>query len=141
MKPKILFINSVCGFGSTGRIVADLSRIEGFDTLVCFGRKENSANVNSYKFSNLLDNSIAALQTIVFDNNIDVCRNATKRLIDKIKEFNPDIIHMHNLHGYYVDVELLFNFLSEYNKPVVWTLHDSWSFTGYCADIDRKSVV
>lgn len=135
-KSRILFINSVCGFGSTGRIVADLSKIEGYETLVCYGRKKDYANVNSYKFANFFDNALGTIRTILFDNNLSICTLATKRLIKKIKKFNPDIIHLHNLHGYYVNVEMLFKFLKEYNKPVVWTLHDCWPLTGYCAAID-----
>lgn len=131
-KPRILFINSVCGFGSTGRIVSELSKIEDYDTLVCYGRKKDYANVNSYKFANFFDNAFGAIRTILFDNNLNICTLATKRLIRKIKEFNPDIIHLHNLHGYYVNVEMLFKFLKEYNRPVVWTLHDCWPITGYC---------
>ena len=42
------------------------------------------------------------------------------------------IIHLHNLHGYYINVEILFEFLKQYGKPVVWTLHDCWAFTGHC---------
>lgn len=136
MKPKILSINSVCGFGSTGRIVADLSKLDNFETLVCFGRKKDYANVNSYRFANFFDNAIGALGTILFDNNLNICSNATKRLIKKIKEFNPDIIHIHNIHGYYLNVEEFVRFLKEYGKPVVWTLHDCWLFTGYCPFFD-----
>ena len=136
MKPRILSINSVCGFGSTGRIIAELSKLEDFETLICFGRKKDYANVNSYKFANFFENAFGALGTILFDNNLNICKLATKRLIKKIKEFNPDIIHIHNLHGYYVNIEMLMNFLKEYNKPVVWTLHDCWPTTGYCPTAD-----
>lgn len=131
---KVLYINSVCGFGSTGRIVADLSKSKNHDSLVCFGRKKDFANVNSYQFASFFDNAIGAIRTILFDNNLNICTNATKRLIKKIKEYNPDIIHLHNIHGYYVNVEMLLSFLKEYGKPVVWTLHDCWAFTGYCSD-------
>lgn len=134
MKPRVLFINSVCGFGSTGKIVAELSKSKEYDSLVCFGRKKDFANVNSYQFANFFDNAFGALGTILFDNNLNICTQATKRLIKKIKEFNPDIIHLHNIHGYYVNVEMLLKFLKEYGKPVVWTLHDCWAFTGYCSD-------
>ena len=60
----------------------------------------------------------------------------TGRLIEKIKEYNPDIIHLHNIHGFYLDVEELFRYLKGSGKPVVWTLHDCWSFTGHCAHFD-----
>lgn len=131
---KVLYINSVCGFGSTGRIVADLTKTDDYESLVCFGRKKDFANVNSFQFANFFDNAFGAIRTILFDNNLNICTNATKRLIKKIKEYNPDIIHLHNIHGYYVNVEMLLSFLKEYGKPVVWTLHDCWPFTGYCSD-------
>ena len=134
---KILYINSVYGFGSTGKIVATLASNPNYDSLVCYGRNKNNVDTeNSYRFANFLDNSVAALSTIIFDNNLNLCTKATKKLINKIKEDGPDIIHLHNLHGYYLNVELLFNFLKEYKKPVVWTLHDCWPFTGYCMYFD-----
>lgn len=136
MNKKILFINSVCGFGSTGNIVVDLSNLKEYDSLICFGRKKDYCGTRSYKFANIIDNVCGAIRTILFDNNLNICSVATKRLINKIKEFNPDIIHLHNLHGYYVNVEMLFKFLKEYKKPVVWTLHDCWSMTGYCPHFD-----
>src|SRR5690606_37595342 len=52
------------------------------------------------------------------------------------KKLNPDIIHLHNIHGYYINVELLFSYLKEVNKPVVWILHDCWPFTGHCSYFD-----
>lgn len=131
---KVLYINSVCGFGSTGRIVADLTKTDDYESLVCFGRKKDFADVNSFQFANFFDNALGAIRTILFDNNLNICTSATKRLIKKIKEYNPDIIHLHNIHGYYVNVEMLINFLKEYGRPVVWTFHDCWPFTGYCSD-------
>lgn len=133
---KILYINTVSGYSSTGNLVAELSNIEGFESLVCYGRKHDYANVNSYRFANIIDNIFGVLGTILFDNNLNICSIATKRLINKIKEYNPDIINIHNLHGYYVNVEMLFNFLKEYNRPVVMTLHDAWTMTGYCPHFD-----
>lgn len=136
MKKRILFINTVCGFGSTGKLVCELANSDEYESLVCYGRHSYDGAINSYKFSNFFDNTFGAIRTILFDNNLNICSLATKRLIKKIKEFNPDIIHLHNLHGYYINVEMLFNFLKEYNKPVIWTLHDCWSFTGYCPHFD-----
>lgn len=50
-----------------------------------------------------------------------------------MKEYDPDVIHLHNLHGYYINIEILFDALKQMEKPVVWTLHDCWAFTGHCA--------
>lgn len=60
----------------------------------------------------------------------------TLRLVDIIREVNPDIIHLHNLHGHYLHVGVLFDFLKTFPGQVVWTLHDCWSFTGHCAYFD-----
>lgn len=136
MKPKVLYINSVCGFGSTGRLASDLSKMEDFESLVCYGRKKDLAGVNSYRFANFFDNAFGALGTIIFDNNLDICKIATKRLIKKIKEFKPDIINIQNIHGYYLNIKMLYEFLKEYDKPVVWALHDCFSMTGYCPHFD-----
>lgn len=133
---KILFINTVSGFSSTGNLVGELTKINGYESLVCYGRKKDYLKVNSYRFANFFDNAFGALGTILFDNNLDICRIATNRLIKKIKKYNPDIINIHNLHGYYVNIGMLFEFLKEFGKPVVLTLHDAWTMTGYCPHFD-----
>lgn len=69
----------------------------------------------------------------LFGNHGCYSRRATKRLIKKIKAFSPDIIHLHNIHGWYLHIPTLFAYLKESQVPVVWTLHDCWSFTGGCA--------
>ena len=84
---KVLYINSVCGFGSTGRIVADLTKTDDYESLVCFGRKKDFANVNSFQFANFFDNAFGAIRTILFDNNLNICTNATRRLIKIVFSF------------------------------------------------------
>lgn len=61
---------------------------------------------------------------------------ATYELIRKIKKINPDIIHLHDIVGWYVNIGILFKFLKKYNKPIVWTFHDCWAFTGRCVYFD-----
>jgi glycosyltransferase involved in cell wall biosynthesis len=57
---------------------------------------------------------------------------ATRRFLRKVKAIKPDIVHLHNIHGYYINYEILFNYLRKANIPVVWSLHDCWSMTGHC---------
>ena len=57
--------------------------------------------------------------------------------IRKIKKIDPDIIHLHNIHGYYINVRVLFDYLRYSDKPLVWTLHDCWPFTGHCSYFDE----
>ena len=61
---------------------------------------------------------------------------ATYELIHKIKKIKPDIIHLHDIVGWYVNIGILFRFLKKYDRPVVWTFHDCWAFTGRCVHFD-----
>jgi len=138
---KILQINSVCGVGSTGRIAADLYKMaagKGYHCKVAFGRGRavGVPDKDAIRIGNDVDVKIHALMTRITDKTGFYSKGATKRLIRKIKSFDPDVIHLHNLHGYYVNIELLFEYLSKANKRVVWTLHDCWAFTGHCAYFD-----
>ena len=133
---KIFQINSTCGFGSTGRIAVDiLKELEknGGEGIIAYGRNSAPENVNSYRIGSDLDVKIHGVLSRITDRQGFYGTSATKKLIEKIKDYNPDIIHLHNIHGYYLNVAVLFDFLKEYNKPIVWTLHDCWAFTGHCA--------
>ncbi|HPW53282.1 MAG TPA: glycosyltransferase [Erysipelotrichaceae bacterium] len=136
---KVYEINVVCGKGSTGRIVTDIydSVLEaGGRCRIAYGRYDTSSYFNALKITDNFDVYLHALMTRITDRHGLFSHQATKRLIADIKQFDPDIIHLHNIHGYYVNYRLLFEFLKEYAKPVVWTLHDCWSFTGHCAHFD-----
>lgn len=133
---KVLFINTVYGKGSTGRIIKDLGETltnNGHEFCVAFGRGEDTVGVNSYRIGAKKDYTLHALFSRVTDRAGFYSASATKELVKFIKEFNPDIIHLHNLHGYYVNVKILFEYLkNEFKGKVIWTLHDCWAFTGHC---------
>jgi len=133
---KILFINSVCDFGSTGKLVRYLSETNKYDTLICYGRKKARLNENTYKTSNGLEVIAAMANTFIFGNCINNCYFSTKKLIKKIEEYKPDLVHIHNIHGYYLNITMLMKYLSEKKIPIVYTFHDCWPFTGYCAYFD-----
>lgn len=136
---KVLQINTVCGIGSTGRIATDIHKMlidEGHESYIAYGRYLPKNCNNAIKIGSKVDNYTHALKTRIFDKHGFGSVQATHRFIGKVKEIDPDIIHLHNIHGYYINIEVLFNYLKEANKPVVWTLHDCWSFTGHCAYFD-----
>lgn len=133
---KILQINSTCGFGSTGRIAVDILNTvvkNGGEGLICYGRGEASGGVPSYKIGSEATVKIHGALSRITDRQGFYSTGATKELVRKIKEYDPDIIHLHNIHGYYLDIRVLFDYLKKCGKPIVWTLHDCWSFTGHCA--------
>ena len=138
---KVLMINSVCGIKSTGRIATDLADMlteQGHTVKIAYGRESVPEKYTKYavRIGSDWDVRLHGVMARVFDNAGFGCRKATLKFIEFIKEFAPDIIHLHNLHGYYINVAILFEFLKEYNKPIVWTLHDCWAFTGHCAHFD-----
>ena len=131
-------INAVCGSGSTGRIVTDLCDVlksKGDSVKVAYGvgtatRIEASDAIKiSSKFGYYTHNALSRLtDSAGFYSHV-----ATRRLISAIEEFKPDVIHLHNLHGYYVNLRILFQYLASKEIPVIWTLHDCWAMTGHCA--------
>ncbi len=135
---KVLMINSVCGIKSTGRICTDLAEIleqNGHECKIAYGRDTVPEKYRKYaiKIGTDLDLKLHGIQTRLFDRHGLGSKRATKKLVAKIKQYDPDIIHLHNLHGYYLNLPVLFEYLRESKKPVVWTLHDCWTFTGHCA--------
>jgi len=137
--PKLLQINVVANQGSTGKIAEQIGRLaisKGWDAFMAYGRGTPSSEQELIRIGTDFGIKLHALQTRVFDNHGLASNVATKQLIKRIESIQPDIIHLHNIHGYYLNYSILFEFLSRYNKPIVWTLHDCWAFTGHCAFFD-----
>lgn len=133
---KVIQINSVCGVGSTGRIALDIhnSLIEqGHESSIAYGREPARGCDEAIRIGSDLDVYIHGFYTRVFDKHGLASKKATEKLIRTIEEIQPDIVHLHNIHGYYLNYEIFFKFLKVSGLPVVWTLHDCWPFTGHCA--------
>lgn len=133
---KVLQLNSVYKFGSTGRIASDLKTVieqNHGECAIIYGRGDIVAEKNVWKIGSELDFRFHALFARLTDQAGFHSKKYTKKIIEQIQSYNPDIIHLHNIHGYYVNVGMLFDFLKEYKQAVVWTLHDTWSFTGHCS--------
>lgn len=136
---KVLQINSVCGVGSTGRIATDLYKVleeQGHECVIAYGRGTAPEGVKTIKIGSNFDNYMHVAKTRIFDKHGFGSIKVTKEFIKKVNEYNPDVIHLHNIHGYYINIEILFEYLKRANKKVVWTLHDCWAFTGHCAYFD-----
>ena len=138
--PKLLIINITCNQGSTGKIseqIGVLMKEQGWDVYYAHGaRRVNSSKLKTILVGSKMSEYIHALKGRLFDAEGYGSTKATRSLIYEIKKISPDIVHVHNVHGYYLNFTLLFNCLKEMHIPVVWTLHDCWSFTGRCAYFD-----
>lgn len=136
---KILFINEVCGVTSTGRIVCELAdklSAQGHECKVAYGRLERvPENWKKYavRIGSEWDVKLHALQTRTVDQCGFGSTRATKRFLEWAEQFEPDLVWLHNLHGYYINIEQLFLWIKRRPQmQVKWTLHDCWSFTGHC---------
>ena len=135
---KILYINAVCGVGSTGRIVTDLmkqAKYNGHNVKVACSAVEPIKNadpediiVAGSKMDYYIHNALSRFT----DHEGLYSKLSTKELLRQISEYNPDLVHLHNLHGHWINYEMLFKYLADEDKKVIWTLHDCWPFTGHC---------
>lgn len=138
---KVLMINSVCGIRSTGRICTDIAETleaQGHTCRIAYGRESVPEKYAKYAVrigSDLGVKTHAALSR-AFDDAGFHSRRATKRFIKWVKAYDPDVIHLHNIHGYYLHIGELFKYLKTCGKKIVWTLHDCWAFTGHCPYFD-----
>ena len=136
---KVLLINSVCGIKSTGRICTDIAEEYlslGYEVKIAYGCEEVPEKYKkiSVKIGNTVDRMMHGVSTRIFDNHGFGSKRATAEFLKWPEEYNPDILWLHNLHGYYINIEMLFDWIKQ--RPcmqVKWTLHDCWSFTGHCS--------
>lgn len=136
---NVLQINTVGNSGSTGRIAEQIG-IEairsGWESYIACAIRISQSRSNIIRVGSQWHRYPNVLWTRIFDSDSPLAKISTLKLIGDIKKISPDIIHLHNLHGYYLHAPTLLRFLGEYDRPVVWTLHDFWPFTGHCAYFD-----
>ena len=132
---KILEINQV-NFGSTGHImlqIADLATKKGHEVICSFyARRNKDKDKNCIYIGNKVSHNIHKKLYRKTGNNGCYSKISTWNFLRKVKKFDPDLIHIHNLHNCYINLPMLFDYIKKNNKKVVWTLHDCWPFTGQC---------
>lgn len=138
---RVLLLNSVLNYGSTGRIVEQICHTAfslGWDSVAIHGSKyhRDSSQVN-FQIGNRLNTIYHEINSFLFDKHGLLSIKPTRELLDLIDSLSPDIIHLHNIHGYWLNYPILFDYFSRITTPIVWTLHDCWPFTGHCSYFDR----
>lgn len=136
MNRKIFYISGAIYFGSLGRIVEQiglLAQKHGYEVLVAHStRNENPTKLPHFTITTRRDELIHAAMAKFLDMHGLLSIRQSKVLVERIKEYQPDIIHLHNIHGYFCNFKVLFEYLDTIETPVVWTMHDCWPFTGRC---------
>lgn len=133
---KVLFIN-LGNFGSTGTIMKGIGESAESNDFCCYYAYPGT-QLNKPRESNDIIICSAIMRKVAEKIGYYTGLKGgwlffeTKRLMKRIDEIKPEIIHLHNLHDTYVHLPLLFNYIKKHKVPIVWTLHDSWAFTGHC---------
>lgn len=133
---RIALIN-LGNFGSTGLIMrsaAEMAQKAGHEVMSAY--PENLKNLPKGEYDTIICSNLERRinERIAYETGIRGKQGwiSTRRFLRKLDHFSPDIIHLHNLHNNYINLELLFNYIKKHNIRVIWTLHDCWSFTGQC---------
>jgi len=143
MEKKIVEINSY-NFASTGNIMIGIARVArtldyNVITYSPNGRSQKR-NIEGHRYiGSIFERRLSDIINFYTSNQGSLNYFGTKLFLRELDKFNPDIIHIHNLHSNYINLKLLFNYINENNIRVIWTLHDCWSFTGHCAYFDAVS--
>lgn len=130
-------------FGSTGTIMLEVSerlREAGHRVLVCYPairRNRMKEVTDSYWMRTRVERKLGMILSRWLGCEDLFFRLSTWRLVRKMDRFGVDLVHLHNLHGWYVNIPVLFRYLRKKKIPVVWTLHDCWALTGHCAHFER----
>lgn len=135
---RLVQVNVTAGRGSTGMIAEEIGALavkQGWESWIAYGREPHREPSASHliRVGSDTDMKLHGVQSRLFDNHGMASKAATRKLIGQLREIKPDLIHLHNIHGYYLNYPLLFDYLWRWGGPVVWTLHDIWPITGHCA--------
>jgi len=125
--------------GSTGKImmgIADVARTQGHEVMcvspITTTNRDAGEDCGYYRIGTFNSRRVNVALSRITGFNGCFAWFETYKLLKKIDEFQPDIIHLHNLHDSYINLPMLFSYIKKHNVPTVWTLHDCWSFTGQC---------
>ena len=132
---KILQINSHYNQGGAARIVACIHRQlleDGEESYVVYGRGTGEEEKNVIRIDKNYEVYLSALLCRITGLNGWWTQKAARRLTALMDEIQPDIVHIHTLHGYYMNFQILWNYLNKHDIPCVWTFHDCHAFTGNC---------
>lgn len=122
--------------GSTGTIMRNLHAgltSNGVDSFIFWGRNHATVNDHERCCATKSGYLLHGVMTRLTDRMGFYSKRDTARLLSELDEIDPDIVHIHNIHGYYLNIEMLFNWLLEHRCQVRWTLHDCWALTGHCS--------
>lgn len=137
-KPKLLEISVVCGIRSVGRIAADIAQEyekKGWECKIAYGRLDVPENCQRFavRIGDQLNLAVHGISSMLLDRQGLASKKATERFLHWANGYDPELLWLHVIHGYYINYEMLFAWIkSRPQMKVYWTFHDCWAFTGHC---------
>lgn len=135
----ILHINSLASSGCVAMIARSIvneSAQRGYDNVFAYGRGDAPDYCKFIRIGNNTDFYEHVLESRLLDDQGKGSRRSTRRFIEHLNELGPDVVHLHNIHGSYLNYVTFFSWLAKSKARVIWTLHDCWAFTGHCSHYD-----
>ena len=136
---KLLQINPVIRVNtSTGRIMQEIGELamqNGWECHIAYSKGRDGireCRSDIVPVGNIWSTAWHGIETRLFDRHGLASSHATRQFVRKIEKISPDVVHIHNIHGYFLNYQILFDYLSKAGIPVVWTVHDCWLYTGHC---------
>lgn len=137
---KIVQINSFVNSGSTGRIAEEIGKValaKGHKSYIAYGRVARPSQSELIRIGNDIDVFRHGAKSLLRDGHGLSSNKATLEVIRRLQGIKPDVIGLHNIHGYYLNYPLLFAYFREFQVPIIWTFHDCWPFTGHCSYFEK----
>lgn len=134
-KMKVLLLDVTCRSGSTGKIVYDLYTSlnkDGHTAAICYGRGNLVNEPNIYRFSSYVEVCMHAFLTRLTGLNGCYSYFATQNLLKFISDFKPDVIHIHEIHGYFLNIRTVINYIKKNKIKTIWSFHSEFMYTGKC---------
>jgi len=137
---KVVQINGVSNAGSTGKIVTQLSDVmdsQGIENyIISAGYKETRKKDNVFFCSSYLGVRLHQILGNLLGNTGFHSFFSTRKAISILKKLRPDVVHLHNIYSYFLNVETLLKYLKKKGIQTVWTTHDFWPITGHCTHFE-----
>ena len=136
---KNVAVINVCDFGSTGRITMELHRYllgQGYNSLFCYGRGDRHEDQSFFKFCGEVERYIHAGLARLTGYQGCFSSLATKKLIRRLRNQNVEAVFAGNLHGYYLNEKMFFDYIIKDNIKLVYLMLDEYPLIGKCAFVE-----
>lgn len=131
---RVVQINATCGVGSTGKICVAISWFlteQGIENYILHSGRTNGYDLGIACANRKYIRTQAGKSRVLGNYGFN-SKKETKKTIVALEKLQPDIVHLHNIHGHDCHLEMLFQYFRKKKTKLIWTFHDCWSFTGYC---------